>query len=171
MLTVPNRASEDFLAAFDFAATSLESLAVYGNKPNAIVRPLQHSKDVAATKDGLVITDLEAQIVPNAPLDLRINGRRIGSEVVDDEELNKEEFFSRQLDQKLRLYDFGKDYSRNVGPFSIFCIKMDFKRGFLCKNREHHHNRISIRNPYSLPRYLEAFFFNQRKHFRHFRKK
>lgn len=119
MLTVSNRASEDFLAAFDFNYNgSLESLAVYGNKPNAIVRPLQHNEKEPTTKDGLVLTDLEAQIIPKTPkLDLQVNGTRIGS---DPDELSKEDFFSRQLDQKLRLFDFSKDSSRHVGFFFTY---------------------------------------------------
>ncbi|XP_063698063.1 uncharacterized protein LOC134829002 [Culicoides brevitarsis] len=109
MLTVPNRASEDLLATF-----GTENLAVYGNKPNAIVRPLQHSREKTPTTpgDGLVITDLEAQVVPKSPVDLQINGTRIGIGAADTD-FAKEEFFSRQLDQKLRLFDFTKDSARS----------------------------------------------------------
>lgn len=121
MLTVSNRASEDFLAAFDFnfnESSGVDSLAVYGNKPNAIVRPLQHNEK-EPSKDGLVLTDLESQIIPETPsrLDVKGTGYRIGS----DSELNKEDFFSRQLDQKLRLFDFSKDSSRNVCETYLRC--------------------------------------------------
>lgn len=130
MLSVSNRASEDFLAAFDFNyigsghGTGIESLAVYGNKPNAIVRPLQH--DEKEPKDGLVLTDLESQIIPETlPLDVKLSRKTIRN----DPELSKEDFFSRQLDQKLRLFDFSKDSSRNVCKL-CFCFWYNFDTSF-----------------------------------------
>lgn len=170
MLSISNRASDDFLATFNFNylgtknnAGSGENLTVYGNKPNAIVRPLQHNEKEPT--DGLILTDLESQIVQTTTetKSNETNEKRSGSE----NELNKEDFFSRQLDQKLRLYNFSKGSSRNVCTFIFnFHIKkiMEFE-----KNREVHVMNY-IRNRYSLPQYLEVYFFNQPKHFHHFRK-
>ena len=91
MLTVSNRLSEGCLADFHTTRGESDSLAIFGNKPNAIVRPLKHDQP----KDGALLKDIESQIL-----------------VKEDD---KQELFTKQLENNLRtIHTWSKDSYKNV---------------------------------------------------------
>lgn len=93
MLTIFQQPTEDFQKTDLLKNTSVDGLSIFGNKPNAIVRPLKHENE----PDNGLLKDLESQIITTS------------------EENEKTDIFNKPLDNSLRLLNtWSKDSSRNV---------------------------------------------------------